>query len=263
VRRRRTAAAALTAALALCLATALATAEVFREGELQITVLGQIKPFKLPRTEPAPIAIFIAGHLADTKGGAPPQLKRLRIRLNRHGLLQSQGLPACHLHQIQPATTSRALTDCGEALVGSGRFWAEILLPGQPPYRTRGRLLVFNGRRAGKPVLFAHIFTTKPFATSFVLSFAIKRISRGPWGTLLSASLPESLGKWGYLDRIKLTLRRKYTYRGKQRSYLNASCPAPKGFTSAVFPLAQAQFTFAEEKHLDLTLTKNCRVKGP
>jgi hypothetical protein len=59
-----------------------------------------------------------------------------------------------------------------------------------------------------------------------------------PYGTELSASLPQALGDWGYLDRIKLTLRRKYRLHGKELSYFNAACPIAKG---AVAPVSTPQ----------------------
>ena len=99
-------------------------------------------------------------------------------------------------------------------MIGSGQFWAHIILPGQDPYPTHGRLLIFNGRKHGHPVLLAHIFTSNPFATSFVIVFQIRHLAHGTYGTQLSASLPQALGTWGYVDRIKFTLRRKYRYRG-------------------------------------------------
>jgi hypothetical protein len=250
-------------ALALTLAggaALTATAAVIQQGNLRITVLSQIQPYKLPRATTAPIAVFIAGHIATPSGAVPPQLQKMTVKVNRHGLLQSVGLPTCTLPQVQPASTQRALSQCADALVGSGRFWATIVLPDQRPYPTRGRLLVFNGSKGGKPVLFAHIYTTIPFATSFVITFAIQRIHRGPYGTELSASLPQALGTWGFVDRIKLTLRRKYSYRGKQRSYFNAGCPAPAGTRATAFPLALASFSFAEAKEVSLSVTKSCGV---
>jgi len=250
-----------TLALALlAILAATAGAVVVQDGDLRITVLSQVKPFRLPRTTTAPIAVFIAGHVAATNGGIPPQLERLSVKVNRHGLLQSKGLPACQVAQVQPASSERALANCGDALVGSGQFWAHIILPGQEPYPTHGRLLVFNGRQEGKPVLLAHIYTANPFFTSFVISFAIRRIDQDPYGTELSASLPQALGSWGYVDRIKLTLRRKYTYRGKQRSYFNAGCPAPAGTNLTSFPLAYASFDFAGGQELGATVSKSCRV---
>jgi hypothetical protein len=253
------------AALALAFSlgwVALAPAETIQSEGLRITALAQLKPYKLPRRKPAPIAVFVAGHLQSAEGGIPPQLRRLRVEVNRHGLLQSLGLPVCHVPAIQPATTERALQTCGPALIGSGQFWANIVLPDQGVYRTQGRLLIFNGRRAGRPVILAHIYTSHPFNSSFVIPFAIKRISKGPYGTELSASLPQALGDWGYLDRIKLTLRRKYRYQGRELSYFNAACPASKGARRAAFPLAYVSFFFAGRPDLGATVNKTCGVAG-
>lgn len=248
-------------AVLLLAASAAALAAVVQEGNLRITVLSQIQPYRLPRDRVAPIAVFVSGHVAATNGGIPSQLDRMTIRINRRGRLVRVGLPVCRIARIQPATTERALERCGPALVGSGRFWANIVLPDQAPYPTHGRLLVFNGRIGASPVLLAHIFSTNPFATSFVVVFRIHRIARGTYGTELSASLPDALGNWGYVDRIKLTLRRRYHYRGSSRSYFNAACPALKNATRAVFPLARATFSFAEHRPLSITVNKTCAVK--
>lgn len=255
----RRAGALLLAGLTITAATA-ATAAVVQQDGLRITVLSQILPYKLPRTTTAPIAVFVSGHIATPSGAVPPQLQEMTVKVNRHGLLQSKGLPTCSLAAVNATSSDRALRQCGEALVGSGRFWATIVLPDQRPYPTRGRLLIFNGRQGGAPVIFAHIYTTKPFASSFTITFAIKKISQGPYGTELSASLPQALGDWGFVDRIKLTLRRKYEHRGRQLSYFNAGCPALKGAKRAAFPLALASFAFAEGKQVALKVNKSCGV---
>lgn len=241
-------------------AVAVAAAVVVQAEGVRITVLSQIMPVKLPRSEPAPIAVFVAGHLATPGGTIPPQLQRLDIEVNRHGVLRSRGLPVCHPRQVQATSTERALANCGEALVGSGQFWAHIILPEQVPYPTQGRLLIFNGRRQGKPVLLAQIYTSNPFDSSFLVEFSIRRISRGPYGTELSAAFPEALGEWGYVDRIKLTLRRKYRYLGQELSYFNAACPAPKPAKRASFPLAHVTFFFAEAEKIGATVNKSCGV---
>jgi hypothetical protein len=248
--------------LALVATGSTATAAVIQTQGLQITVLGQILPFKLPRAKPAPVAVFISGHVRSVKGSLPPQLQKMVIEVNRHGLLRPRGIPACRIEQIQPGTTARALANCGDALVGSGQFWASVVLPEQRPYPTSGRLLIFNGRRNDSPVLFAHIFTSRPFNTSFVVTFRIKRIRDGFFGTELTADFPRALGSWGFVDRIKLTLRRKFTYRGRQRSYFNSSCPAPPGLRLTSFVLARAGFHFADRRPITMDLTKVCKVKG-
>jgi hypothetical protein len=236
-------------------------AAIVQQGNLRVSVSTQVKPFKLPRGERAPIAVFVAGRVAAVRGGVPEQLKRLTVKVNRHGRFQSRGLPVCQIPRVQPATSSRALDNCGSAIVGSGKFWANIVLPDQGAYPTRGRLLLFNGRQGGRPVLLAHIFTANPFYSSFVVVFRMKRLRGGAFGTELSASLPQALGDWGYVDRIKLTLRRTYAFRGRQRSYFSASCPAPRGVRFISYPLARATFSFAGRKQISTIVQKTCGVK--
>lgn len=252
---------AIGAGVFLLLSTAFAAAAVVQKGDVRVTVLSQIAPYKLPRSHPAPISVFVAGHVASSEGGIPPQLKGMRIEVNRHGILQSRGLPVCRLPQIRTASTRKALALCAPALIGSGRFWAHIVLADQDPYPTHGRLLIFNGRDGRRPLLLAHIFTSNPFPSSFVVAFAIKHISDGFYGTELSATLPQALGNWGYVDRIKLNLKRTYNLRGREMSYFNAACPAPAGANRVAFPLARASFYFGSGQPLRASVVKACGVR--
>jgi hypothetical protein len=252
---------ALAAAVGLLACASLAQATVVQEGNLRITVLSQVLPYKLPRRGTAPIAVFVSGHLSEPHGGIPSQLQEMTVEVNKHGLLQSKGLLTCKLSRIQPASTERALASCSDALIGSGQFWAHIVLPDQGAYATHGRLLIFNGKQKGKPVIFTHIFTANPFFSSFVIPFVIQKKANGAYGTRLTASLPQALGDWGYVDRIKLTLKRKYTWRGRQLSYFNAGCPAPQGSKRTVFPLALASFAFADGTDISAKVEKACAVK--
>src|SRR3954451_1366257 len=93
---------ALTALVFLAFAP-VAGSVVVQAGGLRISVLSQVIPYRLPRLAPAPIAVFVAGHLSAADGGIPPQLQRLKIEVTRHGLFQSRGLPVCHPGEIQPA----------------------------------------------------------------------------------------------------------------------------------------------------------------
>jgi hypothetical protein len=251
---------ALLALLAVC-GGGVAAATTVQIHDVRITVLSQIMPYRLPRVGTAPIAVFVAGHLENPKGGVPPQLQRLTIDVNRHGLLRSRGLPVCRIAQIQAVSTERALENCGPALIGSGQFWANIVFAEQPPYPTKGRLLIFNGRQHGKPAVFAQIYTAHPFNSSFVIPFSIRHISHDVYGTRLTASLPGALGSWGYLNRIKLTLKRRYVYRGQPLSYYSAGCPAPKGAQRTAFNLARTSFFFADRPRVDVTVAKSCGVR--
>jgi hypothetical protein len=238
-----------------------ANAAVVQEGNLRISISTRLEPYKLPRARSAPIKTFIAGHVFTADGQTPPQLKRMDIEINRHGHIETEGLPVCRLSQIKATSTETAIAACGEALVGSGHFWASVVFNEEArPYNTTGRLLAFNGRKAGKPVLLIHIYTTQPFPSAFVVTFTIKQVHDGPYGTELSASLPQALGDWGFVNRIKMNIGRDYTYEGRKSGYFEASCPAPAGADTAAFPLALANFSF-QETELSSTVTKSCGVK--
>lgn len=253
---------ALLCVAALAGGAALAQAEIAQRGKLRVTVAGKLSPKRLPRHRLAPIAVSVAGQIATTDGTLPPQLRTLRIELNRHGRLDTRGLPVCRARQIHPATTERALRACRGALVGRGRFSVEVVLAGQEPYPTSGRLLVFNGARKGRPALLGQIYSARPFTTSFVIPFSIGKVKRGRYGIALTASLPRALGDWGHVTGLDLRLSRRYRHRGRRHSFIRAGCPAPKGFPGALFPLARTTFGFAGGRKLTSTLTRECRVRG-
>jgi hypothetical protein len=253
-----------TVVLAVAALAGLATvahAAVAEEGGLTVSVTGEVSPYRLPRAGTVPISIRVAGHVSSTDGALPPQVTSLAVKVNRHGLLQSKGLPTCTVSMIQPGTSERAEKICGDAEVGYGQFWAYVVLPGQAPYPTEGRILLFNGREHGRAVLLAHIYTANPFFSSFVITFSMRHISQGTYGTELQATLPSALGSWGYVNRIKMTLSRNYTYHGRHLGYFNAGCPALKGFTSATFPMARMRFNFPGGRQLSTTLMKTCGVR--
>ena len=292
------------ALLATLTIVATSFAEVVQQGTLRVSIAAQIKPYRLPRSDPAPIRVLLAGHVFTSTGQTPPQLRRMTVLINRHGEIQPRSVPTCRLDQIHPATTAQALQRCGSALVGSGHFWASVVLPEQGVYHTTGRLLAFNGVANGKAALLAQIYTTQPFPSSFVVPFYIHQIGTGscsggrrqtelgkdtgsdgrganiavrdptratedtaqrcvgrsPYGTELSGALPEALGSWGFVDRIKMTLGREVQVEGRTQSYLDASCPAPKGTRGTGFTLALANFYFAGGETLSATVPKSCGV---
>lgn len=247
---------------AFLLAAAVAHGEIAQQGKLRVTVDGELSPKTLPRTEASPISVSVAGRISTTDGSVPPQLKELRIEINRHGRFDFRGLPLCQRAQIQPASSAQALAACRASLVGQGKFSADVVLSGQEPYPTRGRLLVFNGRLGGRPALLGQIYSSSPFDTSFVIPFMVSESRGGTYGTVLTAPISQSLGNWGRLTGIEMKLSRSYTFRGARRSYVSASCPAPEGFRRAPFPLARTKFVFQGGRALTSTLNRTCGVRG-
>ena len=233
-----------------------------QKGNLRLSLEGKLSPKRLPRKGQAPIAVTVQWGLSTTDETPVPTLKKLGIEINRKGSFDAEGLPVCPVAKIQPASTQRALSNCRSSLVGQGTFTADVALREQEAYETKGRLLVFNGEAKGKPVLLGQIYSPHPFATSFVIPFAVKKISKGTYGTALEATLPKAIAAWGNLTGIQMTLARRYSYQGKRRSYVSGGCPAPKGFNKASFSLARATFDFKGGTELGSTLSGECRAKG-
>jgi hypothetical protein len=234
---------------------------VERRRGVSVSFDGKLTPHVLPRHGTAPVGIVVDASISATGGDDPPQLRRISIAINRNGHFTSQGLPACRIDQIQPATTENALAACRRSLVGEGHFSANVKLPQQSPFPSSGKVLAFNGKVNGSPAILAHIYGTDPAPTSTVLPFLLRN-SHGTYGTTLEASLPQATGNWGYVTGLRLNLRRSFSYRGHSRSFLSAGCPAPPGFPSAAFPLAKTSFAFADNLTIRAVLTRTCKARG-
>jgi hypothetical protein len=250
------------ALIAILAIAVLAQAETTQSGNLRVTVKGKLAPKKLPRDGVAPISVSVGGQIATTDETLPPTLKSMRIELNRHGRLDYEGLPTCNYARIQPGSSAHALAGCRSSLVGEGTFSADITLSGQEPYPTQGKLLVFNSVKGGKPVLYGHIYSPHPFATSFVIIFKVSRQKKGTFGIALDAPMPKAMKSWGRLTGLSMTLDRRFNYKGQSHSYISSGCPAPKGFSATPFQLARTSFAFAGGKELSSVLTGECRVRG-
>jgi hypothetical protein len=237
-----------------------ARGELSASGDLFVKFSGGISPNALPRDSRAPISVGLAGTVRTLSGARPPALRRIAIAINQGGRLDARGLPVCRRAQIQPSSSAEARAVCGDALVGEGSFDADIAFPEQSAFPSHGHVLAFNAVVNGERAILAHVYGTEPAPITRILVFHIRQ-SAGTYGTVLTASVPESVNQWGYLTHFSLNLQRSFTYRGQRRSYLSAACEAPAGFSGATFPFVHAAMSFAEGRTLASTLTRNCRVR--
>jgi hypothetical protein len=236
--------------------------ETVRQGSLQVSFGGSVAPHLLPRTGTTPISVAIRGHVRTLAGGPPPSLRRIAIEVNRLGVLERRGLPACPLGRLRASSTESALTQCHAALVGEGRVSGVLVLPEQTPTPFGGRVVAFNGTLPdGRPGILAHLFTPRPAPLTFVLAFSISR-AHGTFGTRLVATVPAKTRRSAHITTFSLRLHRVYTAEGERRSYLSAGCPAPQGFPSVTFPLVRAAYSFVGESTVSDTLVRTCRVSG-
>ncbi len=257
---RRLAAAVATLATAAALGSASAPAETVQLEGLRVSFGASLSPHALPRHELAPVAVGLSGEISTEDGSAPPQLAQITVELSRHGRLDYKGLPLCHYHQIQPASTAEAIETCPDSVVGEGDFRAAVNLPEQSPFPSQGDIVAFNGILHGKHVIYAHVYGTTPLPQSSVIAFRIGKSSTGGYATKLVGTLPVVAAEWGHVSAISLDLHRRFRYRNRPRSFFSAGCPAPSGVGVATSPFARASFAFADGRVLTQTMVRSCRV---
>jgi hypothetical protein len=237
-----------------------AAGETVRQGSLQVSFGGSVSPHLLPRVGTTPIAVTIRGHVRALTAAPPPSLRRIAIEVNRLGVLERAGLPACPLGRLRASSTEAALAQCRDAKVGEGRVSGVLVLPEQTPTPFGGRVVAFNGRLPdGRPGILAHLYTTTPAPLTFVLAFSIGR-AHGTFGTRLVATVPARTRRTAHITSFTLRLHRTYEVDGRPRSYLSAGCPAPAGFPSVTFPLVRTSYGFEGEKTVSDTLVRTCQV---
>ena len=258
--RRRAVLSGALATLSIAISVVSVNAEVIQQAGVRIIFDGELTPHALPRAGVAAVRVAVSARIVATNSKTPPQLRGIKIAINRNGHFNTAGLPVCRLREIQPSSTMGALAACRRSLVGEGHFTAKVLLSAQPPFPSAGKVYAFNSRLHGRPAILAHVYGTKPIPTSFTLPFELLS-SRGTYGTVLKSSLPAVVGNSGYITSLSLVLGRNFKVDGKRHSYLSAGCPAPEGFPGAAFPFSKASFAFAGGARLTSVLTRSCRVR--
>ncbi|HZK16270.1 MAG TPA: hypothetical protein VFC52_06755 [Solirubrobacterales bacterium] len=247
---------------AVLLGAGLARGESKVEDGLRVSFDARFAPHSLPRDRDAPVRVDVSGAVRSVDGSRPPQLRRITLAVNRYGRLFTRGLPVCPAGQLETISSKVALRRCGPALVGRGRFGANVELPDVTTFPVEGRMLAFNGRLGGRPVVYLHIYGSNPVEATVVLTFKVRRPARGRFGTVLTTRVPRIASDLGYVTDVSLSLSRRYRFAGRQRSFLSARCAAPSGFPGAIFSFARGTFDFAGGKRVSATIVRDCLVRG-
>lgn len=127
------------------LGACLAHADVIQRGNARVFFDGRLSPQRLPRAGAAPVRVAVSTRIEPLTGRSAPQLRRIEIAINRHGHLDTRGLPVCSLEDIQPSTTQYALSRCRRSLVGLGTFSAKLLVADAAPFPSHAKMYAFNG----------------------------------------------------------------------------------------------------------------------
>src|SRR3954451_16457148 len=132
---------------AAALAASTITKVHLQAGNLLVIGEGGFAPSALPKNVDAPITIFGKGHLGTVDGSLPPILKTIEFEFDRHGSIQTVGLPVCTPGRLQSTTVQQARKLCPGAIVGKGFGRAVVKFPEQAPIPVSSPITIFNGPR--------------------------------------------------------------------------------------------------------------------
>lgn len=218
---------------------ALAEREAFQVGNLIVVGNGGIVPKKLPKNEQTPVAAHLVGEIKTTDGSHPPALETLAVDYDKTLQVNAKGLPVCPKGQLVARSTADAKRACSDAIVGSGEAEVEVAFAESQPFAAKGPIYLFNGGvHGGTTLLYVHTYVAVPVPTAVIATVEISRIHRGKFGLHQITEIPKIAGGAGSATKFDITVDRKFTYRGKEQSYLTASCP-----TGHYYIEGQAQFT--------------------
>jgi hypothetical protein len=222
-------------------------------GPIVVVTDGGFSPTTLPKHHYAPIKLHGYGKISTQDGSLPPILKQITIWFDKHGEVETRGLPVCTPAKLAATTTKQARKLCPGAIVGKGFGKAVVNFPEQGPIPASSPITIFNGpRKHGNPTVLAHAHLTVPGPTTFVVPIEIQRVHLGRYGFKTVAKIPKIAGGYGTPVYGRLTIGREWKYHGKTLSYANASCP--DGHLQA-----KGEFRFKDGTTLHGSVLKRCK----
>jgi hypothetical protein len=225
-------------------------------GKTTVSATASISPRTLPTRGGAPVDIASVTRIGTTDGSQPPTLKQLIFVFDKHGSLDTKGLPTCTLAKLADTTPELARKRCPGAIVGEGVGKAEVRLPGQAPVGFSTPLTFFNAApQGGMPSLIAHAYETIPAPKTLLVPIEVKRIQHGRYGFQATIELPQIAGGYGAATLAKATIGKTWKRGGKTVGYTNAYCA---GGRLQVY----GTLTFTDGSFFPGTLTSPCHTAG-
>ncbi len=197
-------------------------------------------PTAMPRTEFTPIEAGGFAKLSTKDGSVPSPLTHMTFEVDKNSHVETRGLPVCTKGQLVATTPQRARKTCRDAIVGTGRGSGVVVFPEQAPIPASSPVTIFNGPPiGGDPTVIVHAHLTVPAPTTYLVAVRIERVARGPIGYRIDSDIPRIAGGYGSVEDFRFEIDRKWLFKGKELSYLNARCPKPGphllGFVGAQF----------------------------
>lgn len=241
--------------IVLLIAASTASAVRLQFGDFVLVADGRFTPTALPKRTDAPISLQGKARISTASGKLPPILHTAVIEYDRHGSIQTTGLAVCPGARLESTNVATARRRCANAIVGRGVAHAVVKFPEQARIPISSPITLFNGPRTnGFPTVFAHAYTTIPAPTAFVVPVVIETIHKGAFGYRTKIDVPTIAGGAGVLISGSLKIDKRWAYRGKRYSFVNARCEV--GHLQV-----RGAFSFADGTYVKGGLVKSCGVR--
>ncbi len=254
VRAKRLRRALAGVALASLLIAAGAYAVTVELGNLVVSATAEFQPRKLPVHGQAPASFGAVVRVHTRNHTQPPALSTLTFAFDKHGSINTKGVPTCSLATLEEATPTEARQRCAGALVGEGTGRAEVTLPGQKPITISSPISIFNAAPVGgQPSLIAHAYERVPKPQALVVPFTVKRIPGGRYGYEAKLTLPPIAEGFGAALLAEATVGRTYARGGVKFGYAEAECSGGR-------LQVHGNLTFTDGSFAQSTLTSPCHT---
>ena len=198
---------------------------IVKAGNLVLTFNGGISPKKLPKKEMAPIALNVSGNIATSDNTHPPALKEFIIETDKNGGIDAKGLKTCKGGKLEATTTSQAKKACGRVArrLRDHRRRGPLPRTGSDPDQVEAARL--QRRHEGRQDDALHPrLPEQPDRLGDRHHGQGLEDPQGPLRAESVASIPKIANGAGSVTNFKLTINKKFTYKGKKKSYLTAKC---------------------------------------
>lgn len=215
-----------------------------------------LTPQKRSATKPTPVTLDVTTATTSTTNanGVPVPAVEAIIDFPKGLTIFSKGYPTCDAGIIQSTSTEKALEECKRAKIGSGTGTADLVV-GSKVFPVTTTIVAFNGvPQGGKPVILLHTYSQQPVQTTLVLVGVVTGYNKQGFGARLDVTIPLIAGGQGAITGFHVKVFKKFRYKGKERSYVSASCPTKTW-------KARGQFVFRDGESLTPQLKGKCTPK--
>ncbi len=195
--------------------------------KLAVSATASISPRALPARGGVPVKLSSVTRVKTSDGSPPPAMREMVFAFDKHGSVDTKGLPVCTEAKLTGTTPAQARKRCPGAIVGEGVGKAEVGLPGAAPVRISSPLTFFNAPPVGgRPSLIVHAYETVPAPQAILVPFSIERIHAGRYGFRVRIQVPPIAGGYGAPILAKATIGRTWKRGGRTVGYTSAHCAA-------------------------------------